>query len=530
MSSISKNRARAVHLLYDERMELHQPIRDEEDYKYENHKRVVSIRKELSALERELIKQRRSTSNDDESGNRKSDEVFLHHTADPVSREIITLAHTEEHYETLRKTSQYTEKELLEITANYDEEHKYDLYFCKDTFLASTLACGGVVQCVDRVLQAKASFSSLSSSISQESEDDIIINSSAAKSTRAVAVVRPPGHHSCADRAMGFCFFNSVAVAAKYAISSKKANRVVIIDWDIHHGNGTQDICYEDQNILFISLHRAGFGKKYFYPATGRATETGKGEGNGSNLNIAWMSGKIGDSEYAAAFSELILPLVSAYDPDLVLISAGFDAAKGDLIGDCDLMPAIYYQLTKSLLIALGEDIPIVVALEGGYNLDVISMCMRAVVLALVDEPFDEEGLYHDEETENSPEIIKIDESLSKLSLKSDPRIERLRKSRQSLSRYWSHGKSIEDQTVKVKKTAIQAINLSIRCILRSNMWKGAIDLPQIAETSKHKNVPPLRSRTRSRNIKSEKSLPQSQTSSNDDLLCDAFKSFNLDG
>ena len=320
-----------------------------------------------------------------------------------------------------------------------------DVYYHSDTFLAATLACGGVVECVDAVLGSSGigksgvlAFGTTTDTIDNDRQEEeegnesprdvtsfdpasgIVTASSSpgsnngsgrngngngngredaphhlkgANTSRAFAVVRPPGHHACQSRSMGFCFLNSVAVAAKHALirHPDKCKRVLILDWDVHHGNGSQDLTYDDPNILYVSLHRIAKqgSNTYFFPGTGRPEEVGHGPAEGSNLNVAWDVKKVGNVEYAAAFSELILPLVSAFDPSLVMISSGFDAAQGDLIGDCLLSPEMYYRMTRSLLATAGVDVPTVVALEGGYNLDVISNCAEAVALALLDEPWD---------------------------------------------------------------------------------------------------------------------------------------------
>ena len=311
-----------------------------------------------------------------------------------------------------------------------------DVYYHKDTFLAATLACGGVVRCIDSVLgdagvppkhhqihQAQdcssgsgafsdnedlgnesprdvASFTDGNSSDNGNGSGNAITSNNTTATPirpendarRALAIVRPPGHHACQSRSMGFCFLNSVAVAAKHALTqhSSKCQRVLILDWDVHHGNGTQDLTYDDPNILYVSLHRiAKQGSKlYFFPGTGRPDEVGHDAAEGANLNVAWDIRGVGNVEYAAAFSELILPLVSAFDPSLIMISCGFDAAEGDLIGDCLLSPEMYYRMTRSLLATAGISVPAVVALEGGYNLDVITDCAEAVALALLDEPW----------------------------------------------------------------------------------------------------------------------------------------------
>lgn len=176
------------------------------------------------------------------------------------------------------------------------------------------------------------------------------------------------------------------------------------------------------QNIFYLSIHRGSFGEDatendYFYPGTGRPNETGEGLGAGSNLNIAWPRGGMGNTEYAAAFTEVVLPVLSAFNPDLILIACGLDAAKGDLLGDCGLSPDMYYIMIKSLLETAGVDIPMVAALEGGYTLEVIEKCMEAVALAMFDEPWEEEV-----RRDSDGRVIT-----SSSSIKCD------------LSRYWNH-------------------------------------------------------------------------------------------
>lgn len=197
---------------------------------------------------------------------------------------------------------------------------------------------------------------------------------------RGVALIRPPGHHAEPDRAMGFCLFNNVAVAAAAARKRFGCRRVLILDWDVHHGNGTERQFYEDPSVLFISLHRYDHGN--FYPGTGHIENVGRGAGEGYNINIAWNGGGTGDAEYMMAFDDVIMPVATAFAPDLVLVSAGFDAARGDPLGGNDVTPAGYAHMTHRLLsLAQGR---LVVALEGGYNLTSISRSMEAVVRVLM--------------------------------------------------------------------------------------------------------------------------------------------------
>ena len=142
---------------------------------------------------------------------------------------------------------------------------------------------------------------------------------------RAFATVRPPGHHADCGRATGFCFFNNAAVAARAALREPGVERVLVLDWDVHHGNGCQDILYDDPRVMYVSLHRYGEG---FYPGTGAEDEIGAGAGAGYNVNVPWREKGLGDADYLAAFDLLIDPIASQFDPHLVVIAAGFDAGR----------------------------------------------------------------------------------------------------------------------------------------------------------------------------------------------------------
>lgn len=281
---------------------------------------------------------------------------------------------------------------------------------------------------------------------------------------------------------LGFCFFNSVVVAAKHAIHNKGVRRVVILDWDIHHGNGTQDLTYDDPNILYISLHRKGQNSKSFFPGTGSHEEVGSGDAEGTNLNITWTKGGVGNTEYAAAFSELILPLVVEFEPNLVLVSCGFDAAKGDLLGDCEVTPEMYYCMTKSILLGLGAEIPIVIALEGGYNNDVNCDCMEAVSLALLDEPWggntSNKQNFYQSIYQVSPQDCPS--RMIKEGFKSKG--ERLNTSRRILSQFWDFD-AINDKErgCGAQTFAIKSINQSMAVIQRTSFWRNReIHLSQI--------------------------------------------------
>ncbi|KAG9456774.1 hypothetical protein H6P81_001282 [Aristolochia fimbriata] len=195
------------------------------------------------------------------------------------------------------------------------------------------------------------------------------------------ALVRPPGHHACINQAMGFCLHNNAAVAA-LAAQAASAKKVLIVDWDVHHGNGTQEIFEENKSVLYISLHRHEGG--WFYPGTGAVDEVGLNDGEGYSVNVPWKCGGVGDGDYIFAFQHIVLPIAKEYSPDLTIVSAGFDAARGDPLGGCDVTPAGYAEMTRML--SSLSDGKLLVILEGGYNLRSISSSATAVIRVLLGE------------------------------------------------------------------------------------------------------------------------------------------------
>jgi len=184
------------------------------------------------------------------------------------------------------------------------------------------------------------------------------------KTKRVFCAVRPPGHHALSNQAMGFCLINNIAVAARHAISEHKLNRVLIVDWDVHHGNGTQDIFYEEEQVYFFSAHRHPF-----YPGTGMGDETGVGKGLGTIWNLPLAFG-ITREDYFMQFERMLLQAAEKCQPELILISAGFDAHKEDPIGSLGLETEDFGRLTQLLLQVARQYCGgrIVSLLEGGYN------------------------------------------------------------------------------------------------------------------------------------------------------------------
>lgn len=200
------------------------------------------------------------------------------------------------------------------------------------------------------------------------------------KSTRnALAVVRPPGHHATADRGMGFCIFNNVAVAARYAQHKFGVKNVLIADWDVHHGNGTQDIFYSDGSVFFFSTHQYPW-----YPGSGLPSESGVGPGKGRTMNCPFPAGA-GHQKILGAFRHQLVPEMEKFKPELVLLSAGFDSREGDPLGRFRLTDADFAALTKLMMEMADKHAAgrLVSLLEGGYNLDGVGQAVAAHLAAL---------------------------------------------------------------------------------------------------------------------------------------------------
>merc|ERR1712228_61953 len=204
------------------------------------------------------------------------------------------------------------------------------------------------------------------------------------------ALVRPPGHHCEHDKAMGFCLLNNAVIAVNNILNNELCKRVLIIDWDVHHGNGTQNMFYNNDNVLYFSTHR--FDNGHFYPGTGSASETG----NGFNVNVPLNVGSDvpfneghGDSEYLLIWKDLLLPICREFKPEIVLISAGFDACIGDPLGRMLITPPCYGLLTRLLL---NECSNVDIVLEGGYNLDTMPRAVCCCHYALLKGPYQQKN------------------------------------------------------------------------------------------------------------------------------------------
>ncbi|XP_072829029.1 histone deacetylase 7 isoform X6 [Vicugna pacos] len=256
------------------------------------------------------------------------------------------------------------------------------------------LPCGGVGVDTDTIWNEL--HSSNAARWAAGSVTDLAFKVASRELKNGFAVVRPPGHHADHSTAMGFCFFNSVAIACRQLQQHGKAGKILIVDWDVHHGNGTQQTFYQDPSVLYISLHRHDDGN--FFPGSGAVDEVGAGSGEGFNVNVAWAGGldpPMGDPEYLAAFRRVVMPIAREFSPDLVLVSAGFDAAEGHPppLGGYRVSAKCFGYMTQQLMSLAGG--AVVLALEGGHDLTAICDASEACVAALLGnkvDPLSEEG------------------------------------------------------------------------------------------------------------------------------------------
>jgi acetoin utilization deacetylase AcuC-like enzyme len=225
-----------------------------------------------------------------------------------------------------------------------------DTYACSKSYETATLAAGGTLEAVDGVIQGEMD--------------------------NAFAFIRPPGHHAESNRAMGFCLFNNVAIAASYALKAHKVEKTLIIDWDLHHGNGTQHSFYEKPEVLYFSTHQYPY-----YPGTGFFSETGSGAGKGFTVNVPLTTGP-GDGEYFKVFEEILEPIALKFKPDVVFVSAGFDIYYRDPLGGMQVTPRGFANLARIILEFARQTCQgrVIFVLEGGYHLDGLRDSAREVL------------------------------------------------------------------------------------------------------------------------------------------------------
>ncbi|OCT60034.1 hypothetical protein XELAEV_18046053mg [Xenopus laevis] len=288
----------------------------------------------------------------------------------------------------------HTEHHTLLYGTSPQSRHKLDSKNILGTLsqkLYAVLPCGGIGVDSDTVWNELHSPPAVRTAVGCLLE--LVYKVASEELKNGFAVIRPPGHHAEESVAMGFCFFNSVAIAAKLLRQKMNMGRILIVDWDIHHGNGTQQAFYNDPNVLYISLHRYDDGN--FFPGSGSPDEVGADHGIGFNVNIAWTGGvdpPVGDAEYLAAFRMVVMPIAQEFSPDFVLVSAGFDAVEGHQspLGGYSVTAKCFGHLTKQLMTLAGGQV--VLALEGGHDLTAICDASEACVSALLGlelAPFD---------------------------------------------------------------------------------------------------------------------------------------------
>jgi len=222
-----------------------------------------------------------------------------------------------------------------------------------DSWDAACMAVGGLLNLVDAVVEGKV--------------------------RNGFGLVRPPGHHAEWDRAMGFCLFNNVALAARHAMKRHGMERIAIVDWDLHHGNGTQHSFYDDPRVLFISTHQYPH-----YPGTGSVGETGRGDGEGYTVNVPFGAGA-GDKEYLAAFQSIVVPVLRGFKPELIFLSAGFDAHGNDPLGGMGITEDGYEKMLQVLMSLAEEQCSgrLILTLEGGYDLRALMDSVNRVLSCL---------------------------------------------------------------------------------------------------------------------------------------------------
>jgi acetoin utilization deacetylase AcuC-like enzyme len=263
--------------------------------------------------------------------------------AAPATREQLLRVHTPDHVEAIERFCAagggMIDMDTIAVEASWE---------------AALRAAGAATEAADRLLAGESEF--------------------------AFCALRPPGHHAESARAMGFCLFNSIAVGAGHALAAAGAERVLILDWDVHHGNGTAEIFAASDSVLYASIHQSPL-----YPGTGQLAEVGTGAGHGHTINLPVAPGADGEL-FASLTQHVVAPIARAYGPDLIAVSAGYDAHREDPLAECSLEDADYALLAATMR-DLGDELgaPVLVCLEGGYALDALARSVVATVRALAD-------------------------------------------------------------------------------------------------------------------------------------------------
>ncbi|CAH8362067.1 unnamed protein product [Eruca vesicaria subsp. sativa] len=318
----SEKRRRKVGLLYDERMCKHDTPDGEDHPECPDRIKYIWEVLHLSGLAQRCVVL---------SGSKAEDKQ-------------LQLVHTKKHVNLVKSLStKKKDSKRNKIASEFDS-----IYLNGGSSEAAYLAAGSVVEVAEKVAEGELD--------------------------SGFAIVRPPGHHAEEDEAMGFCLFNNVAVAASYLLNQRKdlgIKKILIVDWDVHHGNGTQKMFWKDPRVLVFSVHRHDGGR--FYPTgdDGDYDKVGEGAGEGFNINVPWEQGGCRDADYIAVWDHILIPVTKEFNPDIILLSAGFDAAIGDPLGGCSVTLYGYSVMLKKLMeFAQGK---IVMALEGGYNLESVA-------------------------------------------------------------------------------------------------------------------------------------------------------------
>ena len=337
-NATNKSKKRKIGFCFDERMLLH---RDSKHVHQECPERAMSVY--INLVLKELTNK------------------LIRIQCEEAKEEDLLRVHTEEYLNKIKEISENNSKNKNVTNHHLSEKDSYDNFA---TYESAKLATGSLIEICKNILSKKIE--------------------------HGYAIIRPPGHHADMSTARGFCIFNSVAVAVKYILNKNDKIKIAILDWDVHHGDGTQAIFYNEQNPLFISIHRHDNGK--FYPfKTGFVGEKGEQNGVGYNINIpldtkcAISKGPscIGDAEYINIFEIIIIPCLTEYNPDIIFISCGYDAGENDFSGCLKCSPFAYAFMTERLL-SLNKNL--IFALEGGYTLDTIKRMSETTIRTLLGE------------------------------------------------------------------------------------------------------------------------------------------------